>query len=101
MGLFGNKKVVETKETIELNQLLTIALEMDQTSGTWRELPEDIATEKKDQVIEARKIIFEYIRQLKAAGVYGNGAVQKFAKESYSWVNKSNIQTFIQLGSYL
>jgi len=100
MGLFS-KKNVETEETRELNVLLEVALEIDQNTGTWKVLPESITKEKYYMIVTARKMVFEYIRQLKEAGFYSNSAVQKFVKEQYSWVNKENALKFINLGHHL
>jgi hypothetical protein len=100
MGLFGKKKS-NNEQYNELNRLLNLALEMDQNTGTWLILPEDVSVDTKETVINARKMIFEYIRQLKEAKFYSNSAVHKFAKEQYSWVNKENIQKFIELGKFL
>ncbi len=101
MGLFGKKKNVETPETMEWNRLLSIALEFDQSTGTWHVLPDGISVEAEDNVITARKMLFEYIRQLKEANVYSNGAVHKFAKDQYSWVSKDNVAKCIELGKFL
>ena len=99
MGLFSKKK--EDQQSKELNELLNIALNFDQASGTWSVLPSSFSGAVQEQVINTRKMIFEYIRQLKEAGYYSNGAVQKFSKEQYPWVNKDNIQKFIALGKSL
>jgi len=98
MGLFSKNKEVGDVE--KLNELLSIALEMNHSTGTWSALPESapLYTEK---VIGARKLVFEYIRQLKEAKVYSNGAVKKFSKEEFSWVSKENVKKFIELGQFL
>jgi len=100
MGLFGKKKS-NNEQYNELNRLLNLALEMDQNTGTWLILPEDVSVDTKETVINARKMIFEYIRQLKEAGYYSNGAVHKFAKDEYPWVDKENVLKFIELGKLL
>lgn len=101
MGLFGKKKIVETPETRELNELLNIALEFNESTGSWTELPENVPSEKQQEVIAARKIIFEYIRQLKEAKFYSDGAVRKFSGDEYPWVNKQNLQKILNLGKML
>lgn len=101
MGLFSKKKIEENEETRQLNQLLNIALEMNQETGTWHELPTDVPIDVQTLVINARKMIFEYIRQLKEAKFYSNNAVHKFAKEEYPWVSKDNVLKCISLGQYL
>ena len=98
MGLFANKKKNETEESKEINRLLSLALKIDKNTKTWFELPEEVLEHVKTEVIAARKIVFEYIRQLKEAGYYSNGAVQKFIKEQYSWIDKSNSLRIIELG---
>lgn len=100
MGLFGKKQAADPRFA-KWNELLAIALTFNQQTGTWDELPPDTPAEVADQVIAARKLIFEYIRQLKEAGVYGNGAVHKFAKEQFPWVDKQNVTTCIKLGQLL
>ena len=101
MGLFSKKSSNESTESKELNDLLFLALEMDQKTGTWMELPENTSEDIKQQVIAVRKIVFEYIRQLKEAGFYSNGAVQKFAKKQSSWINKTNVLKLIDLGKFI
>jgi len=101
MGLFAKKKTNVTEESKELNDLLALALEMDQDTNTWKELPDDVSDTIKEQVITPRKIVFEYIRQLKEAGFYSNGAVQKFIKENYDWINKDNALKFMELGKFI
>jgi len=54
-----------------------------------------------EQVITAKKMILEYIRQLREAKYYSDRAVRKFAAEQYPWVNKENIQKCINLGKSL
>ncbi|GEM_PF-3392410 len=100
MGLFSKKKQDDPRFA-QWNELLTIALTFNEQTGTWTELPGGVPEEIADQVIIARKMLFEYIRQLKEVGVYSNGAVHKFAKEQYPWVNKDNVNLAIQLGQYL
>ncbi len=101
MGLFGKRKIVNNEKNRELNELLDLALEIDQSTGTWHVLPENLPSETHDLIIGARKKVFEYIRQLKEAGVYGNGAVNKFARELYPWISKQNVSKFIKLGQFL
>lgn len=101
MKLFGKKKVMETPETMELNRLFRIAITFNQNTGTWDELPTDISAEINDEVIAARKLVFEYIRQLKENRVYADRAVYSFAGERFPWINKDNIKMCIQLGQYL
>jgi len=101
MGLFSKKNNIETEESKELNDLLVLALTIDQVTGTWIELSESVSENTKQQVIGARKIVVEYIKQLKEAGFYSNGAVQKFVKEQYPWINKSNFIKLIELGKFI
>lgn len=101
MGLFGKKKAVETEETRMLNHLLHIALTFNQETGTWEELPSDVPQDTKDYVIGARKIVFEYIRQLREHQVYSHGATKKFALEQYPWINKQNLEIYFELGQLL
>ena len=63
MGFFGNKKNVVDEQTRELNELLNTALEFNQQTGTWTDFPDNVLPETKEQVIAARKLILEYIRQ--------------------------------------
>jgi uncharacterized protein Yka (UPF0111/DUF47 family) len=102
MGLFSKKNKMDVKgDYKELNELLDQVLNIDQSTGTWYVLPEQILIETKNLVIEVRKKVFEYIRQLKEAEVYSNGAVSKFVKEVYPWINKQNITKMIKLGQYI
>lgn len=101
MGLFGKKKVQETPETIELNRLLKIAITFNQDTGTWYELPPNVSPEMANEVITARKLMFEYIRQLKENMVYANRAVHTFASERFPWMNNENVKICIELGQYL
>jgi DNA phosphorothioation-dependent restriction protein DptG len=100
MKLFGKKNEVMDEETKKLNELLDIALEFNESTGTWYELPSDVPEDVAKKVIEVRKMVFEYIRQLKENRVYGNKAVYDFAKESYPWVSKANINKCIHWGQY-
>lgn len=99
MGLFSKKN--NNGENKELNELLDQVLNIDQSTGTWYVLHEHVLLETQNLVIEVRKRVFEYIKQLKEASVYSNGAVSKFAKEVYPWINKGNILKMIQLGQNL
>lgn len=101
MGLFSSKSKISKEELNHLNGLLALSLMMSSDTGTWQELPEDIDLDTKEKVISVRKLVFEYIRQLKEAGFYSNGAVQKFVKDEYSWVNKENTKMLINLGQYI
>lgn len=102
MGLFSKKnKMDNNEENKELNELLDQVLDIDQSTGTWFVLPDQVLAETQNIVIEVRKKVFEYIRQLKEAEVYSNGAVSKFAKELYPWINKQNIAKMLKLGQYL
>lgn len=100
MGLFG-KSQSNNKEATVLNQLFSIAIEFNQATGTWTELPQEVPEEVKTNIINTRKILFEYIRQLREAKVYSNGSVKKFVKDDYPWMNKENIQQVINLGQLL
>lgn len=101
MGLFGKKKVQQTPETMELNRLMKIAITFNQDTGTWYELPPNVNPGMADEVITGRKLMFEYIRQLKENRVYADRAVHTFAKERFPWMNQENIQMCIHLGQYL
>ncbi len=102
MGLFSKKSKMDSKgDNKELNELLDQVLDIDQSTGTWYVLPEQVRIETQNLVIEVRKKVFEYIRQLKEAEVYSNGAVSKFAKELYPWINNQNITKMIKLGQQL
>lgn len=101
MGFFSKKNKIDDEQNKELNELLDQVLDLDQSTGTWYVLPEHVPTETQNLVIEVRKKVFEYIRQLKEASVYSIGAVRKFAKELYPWINKENISKMIQLGQRL
>ncbi len=101
MGLFGKKNRVNNPENAQLNELMDLALEFNQNTGTWSELPEEAPEDACHLVIDARKRVFEYIRQLKEAGYYANRAVEKYVFEVYPWMNKQNIKKFISLGQLL
>ncbi|MBI9009708.1 MAG: hypothetical protein JEZ05_06725 [Tenericutes bacterium] len=101
MGLFSKKNKMDNGQNKELNELLNQILEIDKSTGTWYVLPEQVSIENKNLVIEVRKKVFEYIRQLKEAGVYGSGSVSKFAKELYPWISNQNVTKLIKLGQFL
>jgi hypothetical protein len=101
MGLFSKKHKNDNGQSKELNELLNQVLEIDQSTKTWYVLPDQVPTETQNLVVEVRKKATEYIRQLKEASVYSNGAVSKFVKELYPWVNKENIAKLINLGQFL
>jgi hypothetical protein len=100
MGLFGKNKARDNEAPF-LNQLFSVAIEFNQSTGNWTELPTDVPDDLKTNIINTRKIVFEYIRQLREAHVYSNGAVKKFIKEDYPWMNKETIQKVIKLGQLL
>lgn len=99
MGLFSKKPA--DKDAALKNDLFKIAITFNQSTGTWEELPANVDDELRTQTINTRKLIFEYIRQLKEATVYSNGAVKSFAKEQYPWMNKENVLLCIELGKNL
>jgi hypothetical protein len=80
---------------------MEIAITFNQDTGTWYELPPNVHPDMATEVITARKLMFEYIRQLKQNMVYANRTVHKFESERFPWMNKDNIKTCIDLEQYL
>lgn len=99
MGLFNKTKVVN-KKSIELNRVLSKALDINKSTGIMIGLPENLISEDKEMLELVIFQVFELIKQLKEAKVFSKKEVHKFINENHKWVAKTSIEKLIGLGLY-
>jgi len=98
MGMFGKKNKESKELTNYYNEVMRIRLELEENKvGSKAEL--DLYDQEIVEKIHHITIfVFIFIKELNESFVYSNSAVKKFILDDYPWVDKANIDKYIEIG---